>query len=162
LAQTSPTVAAGELYGLGGAAEEQGAYTLTALAWLEAAQLGHPQALTRFPSAAVEVDGALGRLLQAVAHARDSDDLAALLPAGRARRRQGRPARPRAPRGAPPRRRRPASSPAAAGAWPASTRTATASRPLSTNSKGACSTVSSQAARAQSSARACTCRRGRS
>src|SRR5699024_12580991 len=79
LAQTSPTVAAGELSGLGVAAEEQGAYTLTALAWLESAQLGHPQALTRFPSAAVEVDGALGRLLQSVAHALDTDDLDALL-----------------------------------------------------------------------------------
>ena len=83
LAQTSPTVAAGELYDLGVAAEEQGAYTLTALAWLESAQLGHPQALTRFPSAAVEVDGALGRLLQSVAHALDTDDLDALLSAAR-------------------------------------------------------------------------------
>lgn len=83
LAQSSPSAAAPELYALGASAEERGAYTLTSLAWLEAARLGHQQALTGLHSAAAEVDGALGRLLRTVAHALDTDGLDDLISAAR-------------------------------------------------------------------------------
>src|SRR5699024_2110131 len=75
LAQTSPSVAASDLHALGLAVEEHGAYTLAALACLESARLGHPQAPTRHPSAAVEGDGALRQPLQSVAHALATADL---------------------------------------------------------------------------------------
>ncbi|MGO2034829.1 MAG: LuxR C-terminal-related transcriptional regulator [Brevibacterium sp.] len=83
LAHTSPAVAATELYELGAAVEERGAHTLTALAWLEAATLGHPQSISVLPSAAAQVEGSLGRLLRSAAEAFDVDTLETLVTAAR-------------------------------------------------------------------------------
>lgn len=81
LAQTSPGAAATKLYQLGEFAHEHGALTLASAAWLEAGRLGHAQAIADFSTAAGQVDGVLGRLLRAVAHAFSTDDLQALITA---------------------------------------------------------------------------------
>lgn len=83
LAQTSPVPAAPQLNDLGTWAEEHGAHTLACLAWLEAGRLGHEQAICRLSASAGRVDGALGRLLRAMAHAFSTDDLRALIAAAR-------------------------------------------------------------------------------
>lgn len=83
LAQTSPGHAAPQLNELGTWAEEYGAHTLACLAWLEAGRLGHEQAICRLSASAGRVDGALGRLLRATAHAFSTDDLQALVTAAR-------------------------------------------------------------------------------
>lgn len=83
LAQTSPQTAAPQLNELGAWADEHGAHTLASLAWLEAGRLGHEQATDCFSASAGRVDGALGRLLRAVADAFSTDDLPALITAAR-------------------------------------------------------------------------------
>lgn len=83
LAQTSPKPAASRLYELGVLAEDHGAHTLACLAWLEAGRLGHARAICCFSASSGRVDGALGRLLRAVAHAFSTDDLQALITAAR-------------------------------------------------------------------------------
>ena len=83
LAQTSPGPAAPQLYELGAWAEEHGAHTLACLAWIEAGRLGHERAVCGLSASAGRVDGALGRLLRAVAHAFSSGDLQALIAAAR-------------------------------------------------------------------------------
>jgi DNA-binding CsgD family transcriptional regulator len=83
LAQTSPGPVAPQLNDLGTWAEEHGAHTLACLAWLEAGRLGHEQAIFRLSASAGRVDGVLGRLLRAVAHAFSTDDLQALITAAR-------------------------------------------------------------------------------
>ena len=83
LAQTSPGPAAPQLYELGAWAEEHGAHTLACLAWLEAGRLGHEQAIGGLSASSGRVDGSLGRLLRAVAHAFSTDDLQALITAAR-------------------------------------------------------------------------------
>jgi DNA-binding NarL/FixJ family response regulator len=81
LAQTSPVLAAPQLNDLGTWADEHGAHTLACLAWLEAGRLGHEQAIVRLSASAGRVDGALGRLLRAMAHALSTEDLQALIAA---------------------------------------------------------------------------------
>lgn len=83
LAQTSPVPAAPQLNDLGMWAEGHGAHTLACLAWLEAGRLGHEQAICRLSASVGRVDGALGRLLRAMAHAFSTDDLQALITAAR-------------------------------------------------------------------------------
>ncbi|WP_369865851.1 helix-turn-helix transcriptional regulator [Brevibacterium linens] len=83
LAQTSPGAAAPQLYELGTWAEEYEAHTLACLAWLEAGRLGHERAIGGLSASAGRVDGALGRLLRAAAHAFSTDDLQALITAAR-------------------------------------------------------------------------------
>lgn len=83
LAQTSPDHAAPQLYELGTWAAEPGAHTLACLAWLEAARLGHEQAICALSASAGRVDGNLGRLLRAAAHAFSTDDLQTLITAAR-------------------------------------------------------------------------------
>lgn len=83
LAQTSPVLAAPQLNDLGTWADEHGAHTLACLAWLEAGRLGHEQAIVRLSASAGGVDGALGRLLRAMAHALGTEDLQALIAAAR-------------------------------------------------------------------------------
>ncbi len=83
LAQASPVPAAPQLNDLGTWAEEHGAHTLACLAWLEAGRLGHEQAICRLSASAGRIDGALGRLLRAMAHAFSTDDLQALIGAAR-------------------------------------------------------------------------------
>lgn len=83
LAQTSPDHAAPQLYELGVWAAEPGAHTLACLAWLEAGRLGHERAIASLSASAGRVDGSLGRLLRAVAHAFSSGDLQALITAAR-------------------------------------------------------------------------------
>nr|WP_193627317.1 LuxR C-terminal-related transcriptional regulator [Brevibacterium sp. CFH 10365] len=83
LAQASPVPAAPQLNDLGTWAEDHGAHTLACLAWLEAGRLGHEQAICSLSASAGRIDGALGRLLRAMAHAFSTDDLQALIGAAR-------------------------------------------------------------------------------
>lgn len=83
LAETSPDAAAHELHELGTSAEEHGALALASLAWLDAGRLGYAPATMLLSEAAGQVDGALGRLLQAAAHALTTDSRAALIGAAR-------------------------------------------------------------------------------
>lgn len=83
LAETSPRLAAPQLYELGQWAEEAGATTLAAYAWLDAARLGHEQAIECFSAAAGQIDGALGRLFEVVAHAFGTEDPRELIIAAR-------------------------------------------------------------------------------
>ena len=83
LAQASPVPAAPQLNDIGTWAEDHGAHTLACLAWLEAGRLGHEQAICRLSASAGRIDGALGRLLRAMAHAFSTDDLQALIGAAR-------------------------------------------------------------------------------
>lgn len=83
LAETSPGLAAPQLYELGQWAEEAGATTLAAYAWLDAARLGHEQAIECFSAAAGQIDGALGRLFEVVAHAFGTEDPRELIIAAR-------------------------------------------------------------------------------
>lgn len=83
LAQASPVPAAPQLNDLGTWAEDHGAHTLACLAWLEAGRLGHEQAICSLSASAGRIDGTLGRLLRAMAHAFSTDDLQALIGAAR-------------------------------------------------------------------------------
>lgn len=83
LAQTSPEPAASQLHELGTWADDHGSHTLACLAWLEAGRLGHEEAICRLSASAGRVDGRLGRLLRAMAHAFSTGDLQALITAAR-------------------------------------------------------------------------------
>ena len=83
LAQNSSLSAAEALYGLGETYERSDAHSLAALAWIEAARLGHRPAVASLASAAELVDGGLGRLARSVAQALAAEELAALIAAAR-------------------------------------------------------------------------------
>lgn len=83
LAQNSPLSAAEQLYSLGEAYERSDAHALTALAWIEAARLGHQPAVASLPRVAGLVDGRLGHLARSVGDALATEDLAALVAAAR-------------------------------------------------------------------------------
>lgn len=78
-----PAEAADRLHSLGAATAAQGAVTMAAFAFLDAARLGHGTAARNLAEIGERIDGSVGRLARTVAAGFLSDDAEALLDAAR-------------------------------------------------------------------------------